>query len=74
MTMLRAITATQLTVDGPSGGGKDWLGGRCASKSIITSSTGAAEAVGKIISSVRKKLTGMALRVPTPDLVVDLTC
>merc|ERR1719323_2706087 len=69
------MTATQLTVDGPSRGGKDWRGGRCASQNIIPSSTGAAKAVGKVIPSVDGKLTGMAFRVPTPDVsVVDLTC
>ena len=31
MTTVHAMTATQLTVDGPSRGGKDWRGGRCAS-------------------------------------------
>merc|ERR1712007_410042 len=63
------------TVDGPSRGGKDWRGGRCASQNIIPSSTGAAKAVGKCYPKVNGKLTGMAFRVPTPDVsVVDLTC
>jgi glyceraldehyde 3-phosphate dehydrogenase len=75
MTTVHAMTATQLTVDGPSRGGKDWRGGRCASQNIIPSATGAAKAVGKVIPSVNGKLTGMAFRVPTPDVsVVDLTC
>merc|ERR1740138_1983817 len=74
MTTVHAMTATQLTVDGPSRGGKDWRGGRCASQNIIPSATGAAKAVGKVIPSVNGKLTGMAFRVPTPDVsVVDLT-
>merc|ERR1711865_115867 len=65
---------TQLTVDGPTRGGKDWRGGRCASQNIIPSSTGAAKAVGKCYPAVNGKLTGMAFRVPTPDVsVVDLT-
>jgi enolase len=75
MTTVHAMTATQLTVDGPSRGGKDWRGGRAASENIIPSSTGAAKAVGKVIPSLNGKLTGMAFRVPTPDVsVVDLTC
>lgn len=75
MTTVHAMTATQLTVDGPSRGGKDWRGGRCASANIIPSSTGAAKAVGKCLPELNGKLTGMAFRVPTPDVsVVDLTC
>merc|ERR1719178_198799 len=75
MTTVHAMTATQLTVDGPSRGGKDWRGGRAASANIIPSSTGAAKAVGKVIPDLNGKLTGMAFRVPTPDVsVVDLTC
>merc|ERR1712107_347570 len=74
MTTVHAMIATQL-VDGPSRGGKDWRGGRCASQNIIPSSTGAAKAVGKVIPELNGKLTGMAFRVPTPDVsVVDLTC
>merc|ERR1712064_231124 len=75
MTTVHAMTATQLTVDGPSRGGKDWRGGRCASQNIIPSSTGAAKAVGKCLPALNGRLTGMAFRVPTPDVsVVDLTC
>merc|ERR1712206_59337 len=75
MTTVHAMTATQLTVDGPSRGGKDWRGGRCVSQNIIPSATGAAKAVGKVIPELNGKLTGMAFRVPVHDVsVVDLTC
>jgi len=75
MTTVHAVTANQLSVDGPSRGGKDWRAGRCAGANIIPASTGAAKAVGKVIPELNGILTGMAFRVPTPDVsVVDLTC
>jgi len=74
MTTVHSTTSTQLTVDGPSKGGKDWRGGRAAAGNIIPSSTGAAKAVGKVIPELNGKLTGMSMRVPTLDVsVVDLT-
>ncbi len=72
MTTIHAATASQQTVDGTSK--KDWRGGRSVFENIIPSSTGAAKAVGKVIPSLNKKLTGMALRIPSVDVsVVDLT-
>lgn len=73
MTTVHATTGTQKTVDGPSK--KDWRGGRAAAGNIIPSSTGAAKACALVIPSVKGKLTGMSMRVPTLDVsVVDLTC
>merc|ERR1711939_471057 len=72
MTTIHAYTATQKTVDRVSA--KDWRGGRAAACNIIPSATGAAKAVGEVLPSTKGKLTGMAFRVPTPDVsVVDLT-
>jgi glyceraldehyde 3-phosphate dehydrogenase len=72
MTTVHSLTASQPTVDGPSH--KDWRGGRAAGYNIIPASTGAAKAVILCLPELKGKLTGMAFRVPTPDVsVVDLT-
>ncbi len=72
MTTVHSLTASQPTVDGPSH--KDWRGGRAAGCNIIPASTGAAKAVTLCLPQLKGKLTGMAFRVPTPDVsVVDLT-
>jgi len=72
MTTVHAITATQKTVDGPSG--KDWRAGRSGLTNVIPATTGAAKAVGKVIPKLDGKLTGMSFRVATADVsVVDLT-
>jgi glyceraldehyde 3-phosphate dehydrogenase len=71
MTTIHSYTATQKIVDGPSK--KDWRGGRAAALNIIPSTTGAAKAVGEVLPATKGKLTGMAFRIPTPDVsVVDL--
>ncbi len=72
MTTVHSLTASQPTVDGPSH--KDWRGGRAAGQNIIPASTGAAKAVTLCLPELKGKLTGMAFRVPTPDVsAVDLT-
>jgi glyceraldehyde 3-phosphate dehydrogenase len=72
MSTIHATTATQKTVDGPSG--KDWRAGRSALTNIIPATTGAAKAVGKVIPHLDGKLTGISIRVPNADVsVVDLT-
>ena len=72
MSTIHASTAKQKAVD--SRGGSDWRTGRSILNNIIPSSTGAAKAVGKVIPSLRGKMTGMSFRVPTADVsVVDLT-
>ena len=72
MTTVHAATATQFTVDSPSG--KNFRLGRSSLNNVIPSTTGAAVAVTKVIPALKGKLTGMAFRIPTADVsVVDLT-
>jgi glyceraldehyde 3-phosphate dehydrogenase len=71
MTTIHAATSTQNTVDGPN---KKWRRGRSVVNNIIPTSTGAAEAVTKVIPKMEGKLTGIAVRVPVADVsLVDLT-
>lgn len=70
MTTVHAYTGDQKVLDFPH---KDLRRSRAAAMSIIPTSTGAAKAIGEVIPSLKGKLDGFALRVPTPDgSVVDL--
>jgi glyceraldehyde 3-phosphate dehydrogenase len=72
MTTNHSYTASQVLMDGPSR--KAFRDGRAAALNTIPASTGAAKAVGLVLPETVGKLTGMAFRVPTPDVsVVDLT-
>ncbi len=72
MTTVHAVTAAQKTVDGNSA--RSWRGGRGAYQNIIPFSTGAAQAVGKVIPALNGKVTGTSFRVPVPNVsVVDFT-
>jgi glyceraldehyde 3-phosphate dehydrogenase len=72
MTTCHAYTNDQRILDLPH---SDLRRARAAALSIIPTSTGAARAIGEVIPSLKGKLDGIALRVPTPDgSVVDLTC
>jgi glyceraldehyde 3-phosphate dehydrogenase len=71
MTTVHSYTNDQVVHDFPH---KDLYRARAASLNIIPTTTGAAKAVGLVIPELQGKLTGMALRVPTPTgSVVDLT-
>lgn len=73
MTTVHAITNDQNIIDNSHK--KDLRRARTASVNIIPTTTGAAEAVGKVIPSLAGKLTGIALRVPVQTVsVVDLVC
>jgi glyceraldehyde 3-phosphate dehydrogenase len=71
LNTVHAFTADQRLVDTPHA---DFRRSRHASINIIPTSTGAARAIGKVITELDGKLDGLALRVPVPDgSVVDLT-
>ncbi|TFB24318.1 type I glyceraldehyde-3-phosphate dehydrogenase [Filobacillus milosensis] len=70
MTTVHSYTNDQQILDLPH---KDYRRARAASENIIPTTTGAAEAVAKVLPEVNGKLTGMAMRVPTPNVsIVDL--
>ena len=72
MSTIHAVTATQKSIDSPNL--KNWRLGRGAYQNIIPSSTGAAKAVGKVLPSMKGKLTGMSFRVPSANVsAVDLS-
>ena len=64
MTTIHAYTNDQKVLDMPH---KDLRRARAAAESIIPTTTGAAKAVGKVISELNGKLNGMAMRVPVKD-------
>ena len=73
MSTIPSATAKQKAVDSRAGS-RDLRTGRSILNNIIPTSTGAAKAVGRVIPSLKGKMTGMAFRVPTADVsVVDLT-
>ncbi|MGM8215266.1 type I glyceraldehyde-3-phosphate dehydrogenase [Bacillaceae bacterium W0354] len=70
MTTVHSYTNDQQILDLPH---KDYRRARAAAENIIPTSTGAAEAVAKVLPQLKGKLTGMAMRVPTPNVsIVDL--
>jgi len=72
MTTIHSYTADQRLVDGPH---KDPRRGRSAAINIVPTTTGAAKAVTETIPSLKGKLNGHALRVPTPDgSMTDFVC
>lgn len=71
MTTIHAVTNDQRVLDLPH---KDYRRARSCIQNIIPTTTGAAKAVGEVLPELKGKLTGMAIRVPTPTVsLVDLT-
>ena len=74
MTTFHAATASQAVVDQAVKPGQSFRGGRATGNNIVPYSTGAAKALGKVIPSLKGKVTGMSFRVPTINVsVVDFT-
>ena len=65
MTTIHAFTSDQRILDNSH---KDFRRARAASQSIVPTSTGASKSIGEIIPSLKGKLEGIALRVPTPNV------
>ena len=65
MTTIHAFTSDQRILDNSH---KDPRRARAASQSIVPTSTGASKAIGEIIPSLKGKLEGLAMRVPTPNV------
>ena len=65
MTTIHAFTSDQRIIDNSH---KDPRRARSASQSIVPTSTGASKAIGEIIPSLKGKLEGVAMRVPTPNV------
>jgi glyceraldehyde 3-phosphate dehydrogenase len=73
LNTIHSYTATQAIVDGPVRK-KDFRRGRAAAQNIVPTSTGSAKTVGKVISDLKGKFDGMAIRVPTVSgSLVDIT-
>ncbi|MCF7934821.1 MAG: type I glyceraldehyde-3-phosphate dehydrogenase [Synergistales bacterium] len=71
MTTAHSYTNDQKILDFPH---SKYTRGRAAALSIIPTTTGAAKAIGKVMPEMQGKMTGMAMRVPTPDVsIVDLS-
>jgi len=65
MTTIHAFTSDQRILDNSH---KDPRRARSASQSIVPTSTGASKAIGEIIPSLKGKLEGVAMRIPTPNV------
>ena len=71
MTTIHAFTSDQRILDNSH---KDPRRARSASQSIVPTSTGASKSIGDIIPSLKGKLEGIAMRVPTPNVSLIEVC
>jgi len=72
MTTVHAYTSSQQIVDGPS---KRFRRGRAAAANLVPTSTGAAEATGKVLPRFQGKFSGVAIRGPVPcGSIADIVC